>query len=213
VADRTYVNGGTDLQATVLTSTASHWNTAIKPVVVTVADSGYAPASVTVGQGGVVRWSFAGSKSHSVTDTQRLGPARSPSFDSGLKSTGKFGFAFAAAGSYAYGSTAQKDGKFAGTVQVPMTVQPAIGGVATVFTVTWSSRSISGYVFDVEARFKKAGTNKWTAWSTWQNGVTSPSAMSTPTLGAGTYAFHARLRQVATGSTSGWSTDLTVLVQ
>jgi hypothetical protein len=59
---RQYVSG--DLQATVLTGSASHWTTVVRPIAVTVIDAGYRPRLVSVKQGGVVLWTFAGMRAH-----------------------------------------------------------------------------------------------------------------------------------------------------
>ena len=205
------INGVEAIQVTVLTGTASHWNTLVKPVPVTVRDSGYSPLLATVNQGGVVQWTFAGSRAHTVTDLLALGPSKAPWFGSTAILSGSYGHAFQAAGTYVYRSTASKDSVFfVGVVTVPIKVAPSAGTTATTFTITWSSAPISGYVFDVQSRFEKAGTTKWTAWKAWQTGASAAGGSFVPTLGAGTYDFISRIRNVSTGSVSGWSPDATV---
>jgi endoglucanase len=212
VSDRGYVNGGDDLRITILTGSASHWNTAIKPVV-TVTNTGYSPKATTVAQGGLVLWTFAGSKSHSATDNLKLGPAKAPLFNSGAITTGRYGSVFRAAGTYTYGSTVKGDpGSFAGSVAVPLRINPLTGGTTTSFTVTWSSSTISGYVFDVQYRFMKAGSKSWGPFKTWQSGASAASAVFTPPSGAGTYAFSARLRNTSTGMASLWSPETAIVV-
>jgi plastocyanin len=213
VASRQYIslNGNNDLQVTVLTGSASLWNTLIKPVAVKVTNAGYSPFLVTVNQGTVVQWTFAGSRLHTVTDLLALGTSRAPWFSSAALLTGTYGHVFQAAGTYLYRST--KDNiLFLGAVTVPLKVSPSAGTSATPFTITWSSAPISGYVFDVQTRFEKAGTTKWTVWKAWQTGASAASMSFLPTLGAGSYDFVSRVRNASTGAVSGWSAEATVTV-
>jgi plastocyanin len=200
------------LVVTVLTSSASQWDTLIKPVPVTVLDGGYSPLLATVNQGGVVEWTFAGTRAHTVTDLLALGPAGTPWFTSGvILPGGRFGQVFDAAGIYAYHSTASKDNLFfVGVVTVPLRVTPSSGTAATPFTITWSSSSISGYMFDVRYRFLKTGSTKWTAWMPWLTGTPSAGGTFHPTLGAGTYSFISRVRNASTGNVSGWSLEIAI---
>jgi plastocyanin len=212
VSNRQYDANG-DLRITILTSSASHWNTAIKPVGVAVNNTGYTPRTVTVDQGGIVVWSFAGTKSHSATDNLKLGPAKAPLFNSGVIATGRYGTAFRAAGTYTYGSTVKGDpGSFAGSVAVPLKVSPTTGGTTTSFTVTWSSAMQTGYVSDVQYRFLKAGGKSWSPLKAWKVGAIATIGAFTPTSGAGTYAFSARLRNTASGMASLWSPEVAITV-
>jgi plastocyanin len=212
VSNRQYDAKG-DLRITILTSSASHWNTAIKPVGVAVNNTGYTPRTVTVDQGGIVVWSFAGTKSHSATDNLKLGPAKAPLFNSGVIATGRYGTAFRAAGTYTYGSTVKGDpGSFAGSVAVPLKVSPTTGGTTTSFTVTWSSAMQTGYVSDVQYRFLKAGGKSWSPLKAWKVGAIATIGAFTPTSGAGTYAFSARLRNTASGMASLWSPEVAITV-
>jgi mannan endo-1,4-beta-mannosidase len=211
VSNRQYVNG--DLQVTILTGSASQWNIAVKPVAVTVANTGYSPKSVTLAQGGIVLWTFTGSKPHSATENLKLGPAKAPLFDSGALTSGRYGYAFFAAGTYSYGSTVKGDpGSFAGSVAVPVRISPTSGGTTTPFTVTWSSSTLNGYVFDVQYRFMKAGAKSWSPLKTWQNGAAAASGVFSPPSGAGTYAFSARLRNKGSGMASLWSPETSITV-
>ncbi len=214
VSERQYINNGDDLRITILTGSASHWNTAVKPVAVTVADNGYSPKSVTVAQGGSVLWTFAGSKPHSVTENLKLGPAKSPLFNSGALTSGRYGYLIRAAATYTYGSTVKGDpGSFAGTVAVPVGISPTSGGTATSFTVTWSSAAMTGYVFDVQYRFMKAGSKTWSPLKSWKASVATTSATFSPSSGKGTYAFSARLRNSSTGLNALWSPEATLIVR
>jgi len=211
VADRHYVSG--DLQITILTGSASHWNTAVKVVGVTVANSGYSPQGVTVGQGGIVLWTFAGTKPHSVTENLKLGPDKAPLFGSGVLTSGRYGYLFQAAGTYTYGSTVKGDpGSFVGSIAVPVRISPVSGGTATSFTVTWSASTLSGYVFDVQYRFMRAGAKSWSPYKLWQNGASAASGVFSPPSGAGTYAFSARLRSSTTAMASLWSPETSIAV-
>ncbi|MBA2380504.1 MAG: fibronectin type III domain-containing protein [Chloroflexi bacterium] len=214
VSDRQYINAGDDLRITILTGSASHWNSAVKTTAVSVADNGYSPKTVTVGQGGIVVWTFAGSKPHSVTENLKLGPAKSPLFNSGVLTSGRSGYVFRAAATYTYGSTVKGDpGSFAGSVAVPVVTSPTSGGTTTSFTITWSSAALTGYVFDVQYRFMKAGSKTWSALKTWKTGVATTSAAFNPSSGKGTYAFSARLRNSGTGISAQWSPEATFIVR
>jgi probable HAF family extracellular repeat protein len=207
VSNRQYVTIGaaTYVRLTVLTSNASVWNSAVpKPGTVAVSDSGYAPQNVTIQPGAYVNWSFSGKKSHSVTDSAGLAPSGAPWFDSGAKSSGGFSFAFPASGSFPYKSTVKGD-SITGAVSVPVLVTPARGRTTANFSVIWSTTTPAGLVFDVQYRFKAAGSMSWSSWTTWQAGVTKTSAPFVPNKGAGTYAFHARLRNTGTGRASDYS--------
>lgn len=175
--------------------------------------SRYSPKTVTVAQGGIVLWTFGGSKPHTATENLKLGPAKAPLFDSGVLTSGRYGYVFRAAGTYTYGSTVKGDpGSFAGSVAVPVRISPTSGGTTTLFTVTWSSSTVSGYVFDVQYRFMRAGSKSWSLFKLWQNGATAASGVFIPASGAGTYAFSARLRNTSTGMASLWSPEATIAV-
>ena len=79
VSDRAYIDADT-LQITVLTASASEWTTVVRVATVNVSDKRYDPDAVTVGQGGVVIWTFTGTKAHTVTDRDALGPAKTPAY-------------------------------------------------------------------------------------------------------------------------------------
>lgn len=214
ISDRQYINGGDDLRITILTGSASHWNSVVQPIAVTVSDSGYSPPSVTVAQGGIVLWTFAGTKTHSVTENLKLGPAKAPLFTSGVVSSGRYGYVFRAAATYTYGSTVKGDpGSFAGTVGVPIRVSPTNGGTTTSYTVTWSSATLTGYVFDVQYRFMKAGAKTWSPLKAWQTGTSSANAPFSPPSGAGTYAFSARFRNSSTAINALWSPETSIIVR
>jgi hypothetical protein len=154
-----------------------------------------------------VQWTFSSTKLHTVTDSASLGPNRGPLFDSGPRTSGSYAYRFTASGTYAYRSTSKKDGtSFNGTVAVPMIVTPTTGHPSSSFTLTMASQATGGYRFDIQVRYRKPGSSKWGSWSTLSS-TTATSSTFVPTKGAGTYAFHARLANVATGRASGWSPD------
>jgi plastocyanin len=214
VASRQYVSVGsaTDIKVTVLTSSASHWNIArAAPAAVTVTDAAFTPAAVTTQQGGTVTWTFKGKKAHTVTESAGLGGSGTPLFASSSLTKGTYGFVFGAAGTYGYKSTAKGD-SFTGTVAVPATATPSTGRTTTRFSVIWASAAPAGYVFDVQYRFKARGTTAWRSWQTWKTGTTGRSASFVPNQGAGTYAFDARLRSVASKRASAYSPDVQITV-
>jgi large repetitive protein len=211
VASRQYA--GSNIQLTVLSASASHWvNARAKPGAVSVSDSAYTPANVTVQPGAPVTWTWSGKKAHSVTDSVGLGASGQPWFNSGVKTgTGTYRFSFPAAGMFAYSSTVKGDSR-TGSVIVPVAVTPASGPRTATYSVIWSTRTLAGYTFTVQYRFKPAGSNKWTNYTSWQNAVTATSARFTPNQGAGSYAFRAQLRNSASGRTSAFSPDVTLSV-
>ena len=214
VSSRQYatVSGQTYIRVTVLTARASHWNSA-RPVPggVSVSDKGYSPQALTVQPGAWVNWTFAGKKGHSATDSVGLASAGSAWFESGIRSSGTYRFNFPAAGTFAYKSTGKGD-SMTGTVAVPVVATPASGQTTMVFSVIWTTRALTGFVFDVQYRFKPAGSIASKGWTNWRSGVATTSATFVPTQGAGTYAFHARIRNPSTGRVSGYSPDGTIKV-
>lgn len=201
VSDRRYVTigGATYIRVTILATSASHWNSARPvPSAVGVSNNGYTPATVTVQPAGRVSWTFTGNKAHSVTDSLGLGASARPLFDSGAKSAGSFSTGFPAAGNYSYRSTVKGD-TMTGSVLVPLVISHA----SASYVVIWAAGRLPGYVFDVQYRFKPARSTKWGSWVNWKSGSADPNASFTPTLGAGTYSFQARLRNASTGKVSG----------
>ena len=153
-----------------------------------------------------MQWNF-NQGTHTATERRRLGPFGSSLFDSGVRSAGDtYLYTFQAAGIYPYRSVAAGDPtRMTGTVRVPLQVSPTSGETNTAFTITWSSQSLSGYVFDVETRFRPAGSTRWGSWSAFARSTPSTSGMFVPDKGAGTYGFRARLRNSSTGRVSDFS--------
>jgi probable HAF family extracellular repeat protein len=210
VSSRKYVtiNGATYVQVSVSTESASRWNNARPaPSAVAVSNTGYKPTATTVAQGGVVTWAFNGGKPHSATDSVGLGPSGSSLFDSSAKTSGSYSYPFLAAGTYTYRSTVKGD-SMTGTVGVPL----VLGTVGANVLVIWAAAPMPGFVFDVSYRFKPTGSSKWGSWTAWKNGATAAAATFVPPSGRGTYSFHARLRNAATGRYSGDSADAMITV-
>lgn len=205
---------GSDAQVTIVTSSASVWNVAaLPPLGIVVRDSGYSPLSAESVQGARVDWTFSSSKLHSVTDALRLGQAGAPLYDFGPARSGSVEYRFAAAGGYTYRSTAKGDNtsNFSGAVLIPVQVEPASVHVSTADTITWSSASLAGYVFDVQYSFRKSSSAGWGPWVSFRKGTSQSESSFTPTK-AGTYRFEARLRNASTGKTSFWSPDAVLTV-
>ncbi len=215
VTGRSYVEigGSTYIRLTVLSSTASRWNSASpSPTSIAVTDRGYIPSDATISLSpGVADWSFTGAGSHSVTESSKLGPNRSPLFDSGPATTGHFAFRFFAAGTYAYESTVKKD-KARGSVGIPVLVTPAAGHPDTRFTVIWARNPPPGYTFDIRVRFRPRGSKNWKGWATWKDTTSGTEALLVPAYGKGTYEVEARLRSTATHRVSDYSPETTVEV-
>lgn len=69
-----------------------------------VLDSRFSPADVTIAVGDSVTWRWGGSLAHSVTQGTTPDPSEDPSrlFDSGIKTSGTFGYRFTTAGDVPY---------------------------------------------------------------------------------------------------------------
>jgi plastocyanin len=203
-SSRLYVNGA-DVTFTVVTSHASAWNFAPLPAAaVQVRDNGYLPSSAQATQSQRVTWTFTGAKSHSVTDAAKLGAQGKALFDSGVKGSGTYTYRFVNAGTYAYKSTGRGD-SMNGTVGVPVIATPSSGTRATSYTVRWASTTLSsGYVEDVQMRYKPSGSTTWKAWSNWKTKQTAAFGRFM-TSATGTYQFQARLRNAASGATTAYS--------
>ena len=96
---------------------------------------------------------------------------------------------------------------------MPVRVSPTSGGTTTSYSVTWSSSALTGYVFDVQYRFMKAGTKSWSPLKAWKTGTPSANGVFSPTSGAGTYAFSARFRNTSTAISALWSPEASIVVR
>lgn len=168
---------------------------------VTIKDDKFTPNTLAVAQGDTVRFTWAESETHSVTDASGMAL-----YDSGFKGSGTYDRTYTAAGSYPY--RCRLHFSMSGTVNVAMKAAPATGTAATQFTIRWSTVAApAGYVHDV--KIKRPGT---TAFVDWKPGITAPSASFKADAGAGTYQFQARLRQTASGKATAFSPARSIVV-
>jgi N-acetylglucosamine-6-sulfatase len=168
---------------------------------VRVVDYSMVPSAAENSQGGVVKWLFQGPSDHTVTDASGM-----ELFDSGSVSPGgSYAFAFIGAGTYPYRCTIHP--AMEGTIDVPLALWPRGGNVSTKLVLTLGSLDPEpGFGFDVQVARPGGG------WESWMEGVTESQASFTPDHGPGTYAFRARLRNLATGAALDYSPPTTVVV-
>jgi plastocyanin len=183
------------------TATSSGAFTVTNAHLVKVADFAFTPAATTAAYGETVRWQFAGPSTQTVTDSSGVGL-----FDSGPRGPGSvFDFTVPAAGTYAYTSTPRPDMR--GSIAAALAVSPTAGTPSTSFQITWAlTAPPSGTVFDVEVQ--SPGTSSFVAWRT---GVTTLSDRFSSSTN-GTFVFHARIRNAASGFASGWSPPASLFV-
>lgn len=169
------------LLATGLAAVPAATSTAGGPTV-SVADMQFTPASLKVGLGATVTWSFSDSVAHTSTSDQGF-------WNSGPKSSGDtFAHTFASAGSYRYHCTFHPS--MTGSVRVPV---GRSGSPSTGWTLRWATGASSA-TYDVEVR---KGTG---AWKMLRND-TSAVSMSFHRLG--TWSVRARTQDGS--APSGWS--------
>jgi plastocyanin len=172
-----------------------------RSALVWVDDMGFSPRTVTVTQGSVVEWVFAGASTQTVSGATGLRLFASGPQDHG----GSFAFRFVAAGNYLYNDeTTLSTGK----VRVPIRVHPRTRPIGATFTVTWASAPPPpDYDYEVEVRWPGSA-----AFSDWQLHTDQTSDTYEPQLGRGDYQFRARIRRISSEKTSGWSPVRTVTV-
>lgn len=154
----------------------------------TVVASGtsFSPASLKVGQGTSVTWSFSGT--HTSTSNQQF-------WDSGLRSSGSFAKGMPSAGKFPY--HCEVHAGMTGRVVVPL---KASGSAGSGWTLRWSESSAgSGRAFDVQ--FRRQGTSTWRSFRT---NTTAASGVFNPSR-SGTYHLRARTSNTAAGKESAWS--------
>lgn len=96
-----------------------------------------------------------------------------------------------------------------GRIHVPVWVGPNTGTRATTFKLIWASADpAAGFGFDVKVLKPHA-----TVWRPLQNATAARSGTFVPHGGTGVYRFKARLRQVASGKTAGWSLPALITVR
>jgi hypothetical protein len=146
----------------------------------------FTPASLKVGLGATVTWSFPDAMAHTTTSTQGF-------WDSGAKSGGDtYARVFSSSGSFPYRCTFHPS--MTGTVRVPVSRS---GSAADGWTLRWSSTA--GDTYDVQVR---KGSGSWRALRTDTSAVTASFHRT------GTWSVRARTQ--AGSSTSGWSPPVKV---
>jgi arylsulfatase A-like enzyme/plastocyanin len=171
-----------------------------------VLDDAFSPTPAVVPQGSRARWSFEGSRTHSVVDASLLGAQETPMFDSGPRDPGaRFSYAFVAAGRYPYRSDQGESPAMVGFIRVPVVVAPETGTSSTAFAVRWATSTMAGRDYEVQVRFRRAGKLTPGPWRSFAGPTRNLSKAFTPDRGAGKYQFRARVRNVGTGRTSAWS--------
>jgi plastocyanin len=160
---------------------------------VSVQDFSFTPATVTVGQGESVTWTFH--SMHTTTSDQRF-------WDSGMRSSGSYLVTFADAGTFGYHCSMHPS--MTGLVRVPL---QASGAAASGWRLRWSSQTSTpaDRRFDVQVR--RVGSTTWT----WFRKATAKRAGSFDPARKGRYVVRARTRNLGVG-TSRWSPLLTVQV-
>ena len=158
---------------------------------VTVADMAFSPASVRVGMGESVTWTFRDSVSHTATSDDGF-------FDTGAASGGASrSVRFPSAGSFAYHCSFHS--MMRGRVTVPMA---ATGSVQDGWKLRWlAGDNPKGRSYDVQVR--RSGSKTWTSF---KKGTTAATGRFDP--GAGSW--QARARTVKGAATSRWSPALSL---
>jgi len=152
---------------------------------VTVADMAFGPASVTVGLGQSVTWTFEDPVAHTSTSDQGF-------WDSGTKAGGAtYARTFTSAGSFAYHCSIHT--MMRGSVKVPVAVKGP--------KITWASAKTAGLTYDVQT---KLGSGRWV---TLKSGTATTTAKLTK---QGKYLVRARTDKGS--SRSGWSPPVAVSI-
>jgi hypothetical protein len=165
-----------------------------------VRDTGFAPAVASLsGAGAAAYWVFPSSDkaSHDLADGTGFNL-----FDSGAKAPGStYAFAFPASGTYTV--TDKSDGA-SQKVRVPMEL---VYNVSGRIRLHWASQAPPpGARFEIQ-KMAPGSTRFAHLWITTKTVRSFHKA-----LPAGTYKFRSRMRDPATGVTTGWSPTLTVTV-
>ncbi|MGZ8566404.1 MAG: cupredoxin domain-containing protein [Actinomycetota bacterium] len=153
------------------------------------------PTTVVLARGGTVTFHFDGPDHHTATDGTGM-----DLYDSGVVDEGgpSFSYTYQAAGGYRFVCTLHSE--MSGQVRVPLTVWPPKGPRRERFTVRWAAAvAESGFVYDVQIRRPGEGWRRWV----WATGTRSTTFLQDG--GRGRYRFRARMRQLGTGGSSGWS--------
>jgi uncharacterized repeat protein (TIGR01451 family) len=164
---------------------------------IAVNDAGFSPAVETAALGSTVQFNAFGGASREVMDGLGL-------YDSGVLSPVAYtqtAFPFAAA----YALTDAPTGHTAIFKSAP--VVPATAPNGTPFTVAWATAPIpAGYDEDIQVYYPDG-----TGWVAWKTNQTVQSGSFTPTHGAGTYRFRARIQRTG-GTASAYGSPASVAV-
>jgi hypothetical protein len=166
----------------------------------TVRDTGFAPSVANLsGAGAAAYWvfPFSDKASHDLADGTGFNL-----FDSGTKAPGsEYAFAFPASGTY---TVTDKPGGASEKVRVPMELVYNVSGRVAL---RWASQAPPpGARFEIQ-KMAPGSTKFAHLWITTKTVRSFHKA-----LPAGTYKFRSRVRNPATGVTTGWSPTLTVTV-
>jgi len=113
---------------------------------------------------------------------------------------------------YDYTSTASEPTAMTGTVSVLPTASPSSGSVTSSFDVRWASDAMPDYVFNVQYRFRGAGSSRWGSWRNQLSRTTLTGMGFVPDQGRGTYQFRAALRNDMTRRASRYSAAATISI-
>lgn len=161
--------------------------------VVSVQDFSFTPATVTVGMGQSVTWSFH--SMHTTTSNQRF-------WDSGMLASGSYAVTFRDAGTFGYHCTMHPS--MTGRVRVPVR---RTGAAADGWRVRWSVRASTPTSRRFDVQYKRSGA---TSWKWFRNDTVKRSGFFNPAR-SGSYLLRARTRNVGVG-VSGWSPRLTLRI-
>jgi plastocyanin len=158
---------------------------------VSVADSGLAPSKLSFKAGTSVQFNFLGSSAHSVVD----------SID-GCDTGSQVGVSYAVCPYPAAGKfTAAEDGGTTHTASIAVAnlVSPATVAHGNPVTVTGDTAAVpAGWGIDYQVQAPGG------SWTTFARGASAGAVSYTPSL-AGTYYFRSRLRNLTTGTASGFA--------
>jgi len=163
---------------------------------VTVADTAFTPAQVTVALGQTVTWSFPQQVNHTTTSDQGF-------WNSGSRNGGEtFARAFASAGTYAYHCIPHP--QMTGKVRVPL---EASGSAADGWTLRWATGAApDGRDYDVQVRRNGADT-----WTWFRRNAEKATGTFDPAR-SGTWKVRARTSNTDAGKSSQWSPVRSVAV-
>ncbi len=160
-------------------------------------DNAFVSTPVRLGLGQRFYFGNSGSDGHNARDTTGLGLFNTTPLD---RVTVSRATRPPGAGVFSYRGDETDHPRMAGSIEVPLEVDPVTGPLGSRFNIRWApAPAPTGLVFDIQRI--KAGQRNFTAWRT---GVRGAAGNWTP--GArGLYTFRARVRKPAARKASGWS--------